>query len=114
MRRQACVVHRVQVQHYDSAAWLCAYRAMRRRAGAGWDEGRPRVRVERPEFICDQEEERAAAERGLVRFQRGVSALRDKASQRVPGGPPARAVYPSGPHPGMRIVDMGWGRRTRM
>ncbi|SRR6266851_5297297 len=84
MRRQACVVRRVQ--YSTSAAWLCAYRAMRRRARAGWDEGRPRVRVQRPEFICDQEEERAAAERGLVRFQRGVSALRTK-RLRVPGGP---------------------------
>ena len=64
--------------------------AGRRRANLSqrWaeDDRGPRGRVERPEFVCDEEEQRAAVERGKLRFQRSVSVLRTSTSTSVSGG----------------------------
>jgi len=87
-------------------AYVCAhtYRAStgdgRRRANLSQrraeDHRSPGGRVERPEFVCDEEEERAAVERGKLRFQRSVSVLRTSTRVRVSQvGPLSYALGPA-------------------
>ena len=68
--------------------FLCAYRR-RRRGRARLDERSPRVSIKRPELVCDEEQQRTAAEGRKLRFECDVSILRDEG---VSGGPHHRTV----------------------